>query len=397
MKKILWVLVALSVGFSSVLFYNPLANKAQAADYVQLKKKKKKTNHNYRSLTTTTVSGDDTNSDASVLYNTLSYYPTYYYRKIPVAGLTLANPFPLRIEHNITPVSGFEEEHWGGVSNYFITEGNVWVNYGYKVTSIPIPTTSFLSVGGYRTFVYNGGTRKKPTKRQAIRVYSFSVSGDESNADTTAISPANPFAYNYFYRKISIPGLRVANLGDFRLMQKNPYYQGVNEEHWAPVNASYYFITDDYLYVAYGNNFLNLPYTLLYNPALASGDYRFYLYSDGKKKKKKLTKQYIKRYTFNVPGGESIADKTALVAPNAPPNYNFYYKRISLPGLSMADHYNMKVMKKNNFTSGFSGESWSEGSFYTTDGALWINYGTKQGTAPYTDTGAGDYQVFLYK
>lgn len=390
MKKLLWVLVALALGFSGSLFYNPPANKAQAADYVLLKKKKK-AKHNYRSLTSTNVSGDENNGDADVLMSDWLTYQIFYYRRIPVAGLSLSNPFPLRVMREGNSVSGFEEEHWGG-ANYFISEGNVWVYYGYKLTLGG--STSFTSVGDYRIFSYNGGTRKKATKRQALTVYDLNLSGDESNADATAVFyPATPNT-TYYYRKFAIPKLKAANLADYRIMQKTPFYQGVSEDYWQPAPTNY-FLTDDYLYLAYGSKTGN-NFSTLYFPYSVLGDYKFYLYSDGKMKKKKLTKQYVKKYTFNVAGGENAADKVAVSTIGSSSSYT-YYRKVTLPGLRMADHYNIKVMKKNSFTSGYSGESWSEGSFNTTDGTLWIIYGTKLGSNPYTETGVGDYQVFLYK
>lgn len=366
---------------------------SQAAELVPLKKKKKKAKHNYRSLTSTSVSGDETNGDASILYNSWLTHQTFYFRKVPVPGLSLANPFPLRIERNVTPTTGFEEEHWSGVSNYFISEGNVWLNYGYRLVYGGQSSNSFTLVGDHRIFSYNGGTRKKATKRQALAVYNFSISGDENNADTTAVLPNSPTS-TFYYRRVSIPGLRVANLGDYRIMQRSPFFQGISEEYWAPVSNNYFF-TDDYLYIAYGSKYNN-TYSTMYTPFSPIGDYRFYLYSDGKKKKKKLTKQYTKRYAFNVSGGENAADKVSTMT-SGPSTINYYYKRVTIPGLRMTDHYNMKVMKKNSFLSGFSDVSWSEGSFNTVDGAIWINYGMKIGSSPYVETGAGDYQVFLYK
>jgi hypothetical protein len=399
MKKILWLLAALAIGFGGVLLYNPPAEKAQAqyqndtgqaADYTQ-QKKKKKTKKNYRSLTSTTVSGDETNGDVAVLYNYWLTYQTFYYRRVPVPGLSLADPFPLQIERKSSSITGFEEEHWSGMSNYFISEGNVWLNYGYRLLYGPTDTTSFTSVGDHRIFSYNGGTRKKATKRKALSVIDFSISGDESNADATAVLPANPTT-TYYYRKVSIPGLRVANLGDYRIMQKNPYFQGISEEYWAPAGSNY-FLTDDYLYVAYGSKYNN-SYSTIYPPFSPIGDYRFYLYSDRKIKKKKLTKQYVKRYAFNIPGGESAADKAATFT-SGPSTVTYYYKKATIPGLRMANHYNMKVMKKNSYLSGFSDNLWSEGIFSTTDGAIWILYGMKLGSSPYIEIGAGDYQVFL--
>lgn len=84
MKKVLMVLMALSVGFGGLLLVVPNLNKSQAAEVVPLKKKKK-TKHNYRSLTSSNVSGDDTNADSAVLANSWLTYQTFYYRKIPVS------------------------------------------------------------------------------------------------------------------------------------------------------------------------------------------------------------------------------------------------------------------------------------------------------------------------
>ncbi|MFH1183286.1 MAG: hypothetical protein V1690_03420 [Candidatus Moraniibacteriota bacterium] len=391
MKKLFWVMAAVALCFGGSLIYFQPEGKAQGTQLVQ--QKKKKTKHNYRSLTSSTVTGDENNGDVGALMNSWLTYQTFYYRKIPVPGLSLGDPFPLRIVRKADSVSGFEEEHWGGAS-YFISEGNVWVNYGYKVEIGANKTTSFTTTGDYRIFSYNGGTRKKATKRKALAVYDINLSGDESNADATAVFfPANPNT-TYYYRKFAIPKLKMANLADYRIMQKSPFYQGINEDYWHPA-PNIYFITDDYLYLAYGSKF-GSTFSTLYFPYSVLGDYKFYLYSDGKMKKKKLTKQYVKRYVFNVPGGESAADKVST-STNGPFSYNYYYKKVTIPGLRMADQYNMKVMKKNSFTSGYSGESWSEGSFYVTDGALWISYGSKMDSSAYVDTGAGDYQVFLYK
>lgn len=71
-------------------------------------------------------------------------------------------------------------------------------------------------------------------------------------------------------------------------------------------------------------------------------------------------------------------------------------------GLRMADHYNIKVIKKNSFSSGGPpAETWSDGSFYTTDNTLWINYAMRLqplgGPNTYTESGAGDYQIYIYK
>lgn len=389
MKKIFWVLAALSISFSSALLFMP-ESKVKATEYIQQKKKKAK--HNYRSLTSTNVTGDDTNADATIIANDWLTYQLFYYRKVPVSGLSLADPFPLRIERSVASAPGFEEEHWSGVNNYFITEGNVWIYYGYKLTvGGPTGSTSYTT-GDYRVFAYNGGTRGKSTKRKALKAYSFSVSGSENDADATAVLPLSPTT-TYYYRKIAIPGLRVTNLGDYRIMQKNPYHQGVNEEYWTLFGGNY-FITDDYLYIAYGSKFSNI-YSTLYNPMNMLGDYRLYLYSDGKKKKKKLTKQYVKRYIFSVAGGENNADKTVTTT-SGPSTITYYYKKVNIPKLRMADHFNMRVLKKNSYISGFSDNLWSEGNFYTTDGTIWVNYATKSGST-YTETGVGDYQVFLYK
>lgn|GEM_PF-1483706 len=382
-----WVLAE-----SESLFPDPVSNLTAAK-----KKKKKKKKHNYRSLTESDVTGgDQNNSDASGYYASVLSTQTVYFRKIPVPGLSVSNPFPIRVQRYVTPATGFEEEHYTG-GGYLISNGNVWVNYGYQLSS-GTGSTNFTGATNHRIFNYNGGTRKKTTKRQAFKSYDFSVSGD-SDADVVAtISNSGYSAWTQYFRKISIPGLKVSNLGDYRIYVKNAYYQvGINEDYWVPISSNY-FITDDYLYVAYAYDIYG-SHAIMYSPYNPAGDYRFFLYSDGKIKKKKLTKQYVKKYTFNVPGGQSTADKIVTLE-NAPSTSYYYYKKVAIPGLKMNDQFNIRVLKKVNFTSGFTGEAWAPGSFYVTDGYLWINYGLRAVSGSvdtYGDIGNGDYQVYVYK
>ena len=59
-------------------------------------------------------------------------------------------------------------------------------------------------------------------------------------------------------------------------------------------------------------------------------------------------------------------------------------------------------MKKNNFASGYTDESWSQASYTITNGYLWVTCGYQiidpDGTVgDYEDSGSGDYQAFLYR
>jgi hypothetical protein len=78
----------------------------------------------------------------------------------------------------------------------------------------------------------------------------------------------------------------------------------------------------------------------------------------------------------------------------------YYYRRISVPGLKTDNELNMRLMKKSSFVSGFSDEVWTGGGgpYYTGDGAIYIQYGSKMNGSPtFSDSGSGDYRLFTYK
>lgn len=403
MKKILWVLVALSVGFSSVLFYNPFNNKAQAVDYVQLKKKKK-TKHNYNALQTYTVSGDQNNADASIVTTSISPYVSYFFRTNGVSGLDITNLPPFRLFSKVASVTGFEEENWALDQTHFITSGAVWDYYG-SVYNPPIGSSSTVlgSAADHRLFTYLGGIRKKAKKRKPFKTYDFSVSGDASNADAT-VNAGGLFPIDYLYRKVAVPELSVANMPDLRLYQKNAFVSGFSQESWSPITAffnvsSSILYSEGYLWIAYGykmsdtfaaNNCNNKTFKLL-------------LYSDAKRKKNKLKKQYVKRYAFTVSGDENNADKVASTTSG---NYtiNNYYRRVALSGLKMADIVNLGAFRSSSTSASVIGEAYFDAIYNlrVTDGYLWVLYGTKSvnnqtGTGTFNDAGTGSYRLYTYK
>jgi hypothetical protein len=390
MRKILWGLIISSLCISGVLFSVSPNAKAQEVNFSPMKKIKK----NYRSLSAFPVSGDGSDSDASIINTSAYSVPSTLYRQVAIPGLRISDPFPFRIFKKSASMQGFEEENWGGMTNYFISNGFLWINYGQNSTFGGQTTFSDIGTyrGDYRYFNYFGGTKAKKRKRQAYRTYNLTTSGDENNADASGSYASNPTMINY-YRKLSIPELKTDNLVDYRIYRKNSFYQGFSDESWTAVGGSY-FITNGYIYVAYGYK-STAPGSIFYSQN--NGDYRIYIYSNGKMKKKKLTRQYTKKYTFNVPGGEDTADKISTTT-NFGSTYNLYYKKIALPEAKMANFPNMRVMRKNNFIGSLPSESWSQGGYNIVDGYLWINYGSKLvNTGVYSDSGSVDYQVFLYK
>lgn len=391
MKKIFWAAVAVALFMSGAPFSISPDTNAQEANFSPLKKTKK----NYRSLSAFSVSGDGSDSDASIISSSAYSVPSTLYRKAAIPGLSISDPFPFRIFKKSVSRQGFEEENWGGMTNYFISNGFLWINYGQNSTFGGQTTFSdaYSYRGDYRYFNYFGGTKTKKRKHQAYKTYSLTTSGDENNADASGSYASDP-TYVYYYRKLAIPELKTDNLVDYRIYRKNAFYQGFSDESWTAVGSSY-FITDGYIYMTYGYK-STAPGSRFYSQN--NGDYRIYIYSNGKMKKKKLTRQYAKRYAFNVPGGESTADKISTYTNPSGVTYNLYYKKFTVPEAKMANFPNALVMRKNNFTASLPSESWSQGGYTIVDGYLWINYGSKLvSTGVYSDSGSVDYQVFLYK
>lgn len=393
LKKIFWAAVAVAFFASGAPFLSSPNTKAQEVNFSPLKKTKK----NYRSLSAFSVSGNGSDSDASIISTSSLAYFTNLYRKVPIPGLSMSDPFPFRIFKKSASKEGFEEENWGGMTNYFITDGYLWFYYGYNYTYGGQATYNDFSTGDYRYFNYFGGTKAKRRKRQAVKTYSLTASGDENDADASGIPYVSEPATVYYYRKLAIPELKMDNFVDYRVYRKNSFYQGFSDESWYAVSSNY-FVTDGYIYVAYGRKSTDSGSTFT---SLNNGDYRIFIYSDGKKKKKKLTRQYTKRYAFNVPGGEDTADKISTTTNSYGYTTKLYYKKFTMPEAKMANFPNARVVKKNSFPASLPSDSWSQGSYYVIDGYLWINYGLEtispSGTSTYYDIGPGDYRVFLYK
>lgn len=360
---------------------------------ISAKKKKKKAKHNYRTMFATPITEGQNNADATVTSVGGISTTRDYYQRISAPGLSIANPFALNVMSKTNPVTGFEEEGWGLYDRFIMTEGNIWVYYGYDNTYNGTTTYLTYDTNDKRYFTYNGGTEKKVRKHPAYKAYNLSVNGTESNADAIV----TPYIYSptskYYYRKFAIPNLRTDNLMDYRIYRKDTsLFNG--QEAWIPVFSDYFFDNNGNLYLHYGIKNGNSSFFNHEN-----GDYRLFIYSDGKKKKKKLTKQFVKRYSFNAPSGEANADKTVTYADEDYTQY-VYYKKFNIPGLRMADMYNMAVLKKSNFVSGFNEESWSPSNYLIKDGSLFVELGEKEvenGTSDYQDLGSGDYRVYLYK
>jgi hypothetical protein len=360
----------------------------------QKKKKEKKSKHNYRTLISTTISGDQNNSD----YTVTSDYSggdssSDYYRKIPVSGLRISNPFAYNLMSKVGMVEGLNEEAWGEEDNYLVTEGNLWAWYGWGSTTGGVFTYNDYGAGDYRCFTYNGGTEKKVRKNPAYKLYSFTISGNENNADAAA----NPYVWSpestYYYRRLDIPNLNLTNLMDYRIFRKDTSLVN-GQESWIPVDYDY-FVADGSLYVAYGDKYGNSDFYNTY-----TGDFRVFIYSNGKKKKKKLTKQYVKRYILSAASGAGNADKT-LVFSDTDFSQKEYYKKFAIPGLKMVDYPNLRVLNKSTFNAGIGVATWVPSSFFVTDGYIWVNFGydDSENGGPYTyyNLGEGEYRIFLYK
>jgi hypothetical protein len=374
---------AAALVLAGLLLIGPLAaGKAEAKKY-------------YRSRTNFSVTGDANNADASIVYTGGVSTTTNHYRRVSFSGLRMANPFSYRVFEQMDPSWNFGEDAWSLKDRYFITDGSLWFHYGDSRTYNGSTTYSNYSTGNQRLFNYYGGNVKKNRKNSAYKIYEFSVSGTEGNSDAT--SKEGSSSTTYYYRKVDVPELQMDNLVDYRLYSRNDFPQGFNDESWMLENDDF-FVSNGALYVAYGyktgSNFYNFS---------SSGDtFRFFSYSNGKRtKKNRLKKQYVKRYDFSVPNDPSAADRIAISTDNGY-TYKEYYKKIRIKGAAMTNFPNIQVMKRNNFSSGFTDESWSERSYAITDGYIWVYYGYESidpghSSGTYEDTGSGNYRAFSYR
>jgi len=359
------------------------------ASLVQAKKKKKKAKHNYRTYVSTTVSGDGSNADVTLNSGSVGYH----YRKIPITGLKASDPFPFYLMSKVGEAQSIGEESWATADNYFFSEGNVWVYYGDSLTSGGHTTYNDYAPGDYRYFGFYGGTQAKKRKKSTYKIYDVTVSGTETDADATANPYVDLPSYTFYYRKVPIANLATDNLLDIRVYYKSPADADFSQDQWYPKNYEY-FISNGYLYFAYGSK--NSVFSDYYN----NTDYRIFVYSNEKKKKRKLKKQYVKKYQLNIPADTSLADRVGTYTDG---DYveKSYFKRLAIPGIKMSDYKNLQVLRKNGSPSTLPADTWELGTFQVTDGCIWIEYGydvTNAGSpTTYYDSGSGDYRVYVYK
>jgi len=348
---------------------------------------------NFRNRKSFSVTGDGSNADASIVYVGGVSTSTDHYRKVSFSGLKMANPFSYTAYRQIDPTSGFGNDAWSFDDHYFMTDGNLWFYYGDSTTMDGTTTYHDYSVGNKRYFQYYGGTKKKKRKNSAYKTYEVNVTGTENDADATSQEGTEPA---YYYRRVSVPELNTANLVDYGIFSKNDFPQGFSDESWMLENSNY-FLADGFLYIAYGYKYGSNFYRFDDGGTI----FRFFTYSDGKRKKGRLKKQYVKKYSFSVPNDPNAADKVLSSDDGDGSFYYEYYKKIRIKGAKTEDFPNIQVIRKNSFASGYANESWSHRDFAITDGYLWVYYGYKDvdenGVGEYKDSGSGDYRAFLYR
>ena len=326
------------------------------------------------------VSGDQTNPDGTTSRTYYGYDYQYFYRKVAVPGLKISDPLPLKIfgDSNFLPI--YPGGSWSGRSNFSITDGYMYVQYG-SGTKYADWIYTFPYMGNYKLFTYYGGKSTKKTKRNCAQVSNFSVSGDDGNEDAEIVLYSySPNSY-YYYRKIPVKNLRTTSLPDYQAYKKDTYTSDFRAESWASSGLS--FFTDGYAWILYGVKF-GSTYS-----DMNEGDFRVCF-----PEKVKKSKNHSKRYVFSVSGNDLDADNTVTYSTTT-----YYYRKYNVPGLKIDDQPNMRLMKKANFVSGFSEEAWTGGSYYISeDGAIYILYGQKSSANNiFYDTGTGDYRLFVYK
>lgn len=343
----------------------------------------KKTKHNYKSASFFDVSGDQTSADATASrsqYGTTFYY---FYKKIAVPGLKISDPLPLKLFKKNLTSDGYAEGSWTGRSNFSITDGYLWIQYGSRQGDSQYGA---FDTGDYRLFTYYGGKSTKKTKRQCAQISDFSVSGDASDADASIVPDSYAPGMTYHYRKIPVKGLKTTSLPDYRMYKKDTYDSGLEGESWAASGPSMF--TNGYIWVVHGASYNGVYYDL------NEGSFRFCL-----PEKIAKSRNFAKRYTFSVSGNASNADATRTWGTSY--IYEYFYRKVSVPSVKMDNQPNLRLIKKNNFFSGFSEESWSGSSYYLSDGALYVQYAYQvtnpSGSTTYYETGLGDYRLFVYK
>ena len=119
---------------------------------------------------------------------------------------------------------------------------------------------SFPYIGNYKLFNYYGGKSAKKTKRSCAQVFDVSVSGDNTNADTSAYYS---YASNmvYYYRKVPVSNLRTTSLPDYRVYKKDTYSPGLESESWT--SSGFSLFSDGYAWITYGVS-INGTYSNLY-------------------------------------------------------------------------------------------------------------------------------------
>lgn len=79
---------------------------------------------------------------------------------------------------------------------------------------------------------------------------SFAVTGDGSNADASMVYVGGVSTSTDHYRKISFPGLKMANPFSFRVFRQDEFQSGLGSESWSV--ADRYFLTGGNLWFYYG-------------------------------------------------------------------------------------------------------------------------------------------------
>jgi hypothetical protein len=369
MKKKTSTILLLAI-VAAVFVYGTFAPNAEA----------KKAKHNYKTANFFSVTGDQTNADGTTSATSGAYDYRYYYRKVAVPGLKITDPLTLRLfGKNANSWLSYPDGSWISKSNYSIADGYLYLQYGSGV-KLTDWLYSFLYTGDYRLFSYYGGKSAKRTKRNCAQIFNVSISGDDSDEDAE-IAPYSyaPSTYSY-YRKIPIKNLKTTSLPDYRVYKKGTYDSDFGES-WASSGIS--FFTDGYAWIMYGAS-SNGQYQ-----DLAEGDFKICF-----PEKVKKAKNHSKRYIFSVSGDDSNADKEVAYYTST-----YYYRKVAVPGLKIDDQFNMRLMKKANFVSGFSEEAWTGGTYYISeDGYIYVLYGQKSSyNNIFYDTGTGDYRLFVYK
>lgn|GEM_PF-5380468 len=123
-------------------------------------KKKKKTKKNYKKVYNFTVTGDCTNPDAQIVWDSRDPDEYSFYRKVAIPEIKPTNMPEVKLYHKEDAPfsSNVSDELWTPAEVDHVTQGYIWISYGGRddngETAVNCSTSWYSGLGDYRLFIY---------------------------------------------------------------------------------------------------------------------------------------------------------------------------------------------------------------------------------------------------